>query len=141
MRITATLAKVALTYFAVVVAQVFFRAATVHDALRILGGMAGLHGLIDPTDPRFIGVGPMQGWIAVIKHEANLAVLFLIVWTMPNSLQILNKFEPVLSNIRLDSLIRFEWRPNLAYSLIVGVVAAVALLSATGMTEFLYFRF
>ncbi len=138
LRIAATLGKVALTYLAVLVAQIFFRSPSVHEAFRLLLGMTGHYGVVDHSESAPLWTG---SWYMIIKHEIGLCALFVIVWTMPNSLQLLNKFEPTLSDIRPDSLFAFEWKPTLMWSVIVGVTATIALLAATGLTEFLYFRF
>jgi alginate O-acetyltransferase complex protein AlgI len=131
LRIAADFAKIALTFFAVLLAQVFFRAPSVHDAVAILRDMAGVHGLLDPSIPHR----------QVAETGLLLVTLFLIVWTMPNSLQILDRFEPTLSKLKFDSPLSFSWQPNLAWAFGVAIGAAVALLAVTGMTEFIYFRF
>jgi alginate O-acetyltransferase complex protein AlgI len=122
-----TCGKIALTYVAVVVAEVVFRATTVHHALNFLGGMAGLHG--------------RNGYEGGKTHFLLLAAAFAMVWTMPNSLQILDRFTPTLTKIKLDSLIVFQWKPNLAWAVIFALLAATAFMYVTGTTEFLYFRF
>ena len=137
--VTITVAKIALTYVAVLVAQVFFRSATVHDAFRLLGGMAGFYGVVHPDASS--GLSLWQTMLGELKHTFWTVGVFLVVWTMPNSLQLLNKFDPTLSDIRPDSLFSFQWQPNLTWSVITGVTATIALLAATGLTEFLYFRF
>jgi alginate O-acetyltransferase complex protein AlgI len=126
LRLAATLAKIGLTYLAVLVAQVVFRSASPHDAFRYLGEMAGLHGSGSPGDH----------W-----HMALIALFYFVVWTMPNSLQILHRFKPTLSDIRLESPISFAFRPTIAWGMALGALAAVAVLAITGTTEFLYFRF
>jgi len=139
LRFTATVAKVALTYLGVIVAQVFFRAASVHDAIRLLKGMLGVYGIfghaVAPWSPAF--VSPRLA----LLHGVVLAGLYLVIWTMPNSLQLLDSCKPTLSKILRDSPISFEAKPTLAWGIVLGFVGAVALLEITGMTEFLYFRF
>ena len=153
LRIGTNLVKIGLTYFAVLVAQVFFRAPSVHDALRFLRGMAGRYGLFNhmslPQGLPSTTSGSLLGFLHAtglhgegILHLAFVCALFLIVWTMPDSLQLMNRYQPTLSRLpSLTSPIPLEWRPNLAWGIAFGLVATIALLEITGMTEFLYFRF
>jgi D-alanyl-lipoteichoic acid acyltransferase DltB (MBOAT superfamily) len=134
-RFTADLGKIALTYLAVLVAQVYFRASSLHEAGEILRGMIGFHGWSHPRSYQIMDSHPSIRWACC------LGVLFMVVWTMPNSLQILRLYEPTLSKLRSTSLVQFAWRPTLAWSLATAVVAFVALLEITGVTEFIYFRF
>jgi D-alanyl-lipoteichoic acid acyltransferase DltB (MBOAT superfamily) len=129
LRFATTLAKMALTYLAVVVAQVVFRADSLHTAFRFLGGMIGLYGF-----------RPEPGQVSTVKVILLLG-FFSIVWLMPNSLQILGRFQPTLSDIRPDSPISFQARANIGWGIALGVLALFALLAITGTTEFIYFRF
>jgi len=139
LRFTATLTKVALTYLGVIVAQVFFRATSVHDAIRFLKGMLGAYGVFGstpaPWSPAFVNPH------LVIFHGVILVGLYLVIWTMPNSLQLLDSYKPTLSKIRLDSAVSFECKPTLIWGVVLGLVGTIALLEITGMTEFIYFRF
>jgi alginate O-acetyltransferase complex protein AlgI len=152
LRVAADLGKIALTYFAVVVAQVFFRAASVGDALRLLHGMAGGYGLFGHAagaeNSSSAAPGSLLGFLhgtgfrgSDIFHAAFVCGLFVVVWIMPNSLQMLDRYEPTLSRLASTSLIKLEWRPNVAWGIVFGLVATLALLEITGMSEFLYFRF
>jgi D-alanyl-lipoteichoic acid acyltransferase DltB (MBOAT superfamily) len=130
-RFLSTVGKVALTYLAVLVAQVFFRATSMHNALDLLAAMAGFHGVTDPS----VTLHEM------LSQSLLLVALYFVVWMMPNSLQLLDRFTPTLSDLRFDSPIHFSWNPNLVWGVAIGVLACVALLGATGITEFIYFRF
>jgi D-alanyl-lipoteichoic acid acyltransferase DltB (MBOAT superfamily) len=146
-RWTTDIAKVALTYLAVVVAQVFFRSSSPHDAVRILQGMVGCYGFFGP-DYSLHGLSPDRAipWVSTDlstpgHHLVKLALLFFIVWSLPNSLQILRDYAPSLTEIRPESPISFRWKPTVAWGIAVGTLAFVALMESTGLTEFLYFRF
>ena len=146
-RQTTDIAKAALTYLAVLVAQVFFRAASPHEAVHVLAGMVGLNGWY-MADNHVHGMLPLEAitWFstdlaAAHRHILKLALLGVIVWTMPNSLQILDNFTPTLTKIQPDSPISFRWKPSIAWGIAVGALAFVALMESTGQTEFLYFRF
>ena len=127
LRIAADVSKIALTYLAVLVAQVFFRATSVHAGIALLEDMGGRHG--------FSGASALAG------HAALILAVFLIVWFMPNSLQILHAHQPTLSKINPGRWSIAQLKPNIAWGVAVGLVGALALLAVTGMTEFLYFRF
>ena len=139
MHLIATVAKVALTYLAVLVAQVFFRASNVHTAFRLLAGMTGVYGF-SVHAPNEVTVDVTTPHLAAM-HVVFLFVLFLVAWFMPNSLQIVSKFNPTLSDIRPDSPVAFRGNRSVYWALGLGFVSAIALLEITGMTEFLYFRF
>jgi alginate O-acetyltransferase complex protein AlgI len=122
-----TCAKIALTYLAVVVSEVVFRATSVHGAMNLLTGMVGFHGL--------------SGYQGNQRHLLFLASLFPIVWLMPNSLQLLDSFKPTLSKLNFDSPIAFAGKPDFTWGVAMGIMAAAVLLMVAGTTEFLYFRF
>jgi D-alanyl-lipoteichoic acid acyltransferase DltB (MBOAT superfamily) len=132
-----TVGKIALTYFAVVVAQVVFRSATLHQALAIFQGMIGLNGFAGYS--AYYHTERMGERLAI--HMAALTAAYLVVWAMPNSLQILAPYEPTLTKIKSDSPINFSLKPGLKEAVALGVLGALVLLAVTGTTEFLYFRF
>jgi alginate O-acetyltransferase complex protein AlgI len=144
LRLLADGAKVALTFAAVLLAQVFFRASSTRDALSMLRVLAGLQGhpaLVSGGPFVVVPVAPVMKSGFSLPHSYAIVILFAIVWTMPNSLQLLSKYQPTLSQLRSTSLIKLEWEPNLVWGVIVGVIATLSLLEMTGVTEFLYFRF
>ncbi len=152
------------TFLAVVVGWVFFRATTFDGALSILQGMVGFHGLVLPSaigtvlgEERMVleafGVSFQPGgggrfvstwlWIAGL-----LAVAFLA----PNSQQILRRYAPALNAeavMKNDpparrfavSSGRLVWRPNRAYAVVTGVLIALGVLALPQVSEFLYFQF
>src|SRR5260221_177563 len=92
-------AQVLLTYLAVLVAQVFFRAASTSDAARILAYAIGANGVGLPGQlaPYLGHVLPASVFsvdpLSVVTYETGVRVAlgFLIVWFTPNSQQILGK--------------------------------------------------
>jgi D-alanyl-lipoteichoic acid acyltransferase DltB (MBOAT superfamily) len=137
--------KIALTYCGVLVAQVFFRASSVYGAVRLLKGMVGFYGLSAPPTINDVtpgvGISSDLAFFLAVTHGIALVAGFAVVWTMPNSLQLLSRYRPTLSDIRPGSPISFECRPTIAWGIALGLAGALALLEVTGMTEFLYFRF
>ena len=88
-----------LTFGAVVIAFVFFRASSVTSALSILGGMAGMNG-IRPHDFQLLqNLGVSVDWIVSQIFTSRfrwISVLFLAVTLLPNSLELLRRFQPAL---------------------------------------------
>jgi D-alanyl-lipoteichoic acid acyltransferase DltB (MBOAT superfamily) len=151
----------ALTFTSVVVAWVFFRAASVDVAIKMLRSMAGANGFALPVEMRSFGVRtllkklealgvsvPAQhlnyfwGW----RQVAIIAALLLIVWIAPNTTEIMARFRPGLiphgwrttAGTRLS---RLQWRPQAAHAIPVGMMLLLALLLLHRPTEFIYFQF
>jgi alginate O-acetyltransferase complex protein AlgI len=118
--------KVLAVYIAALVAFAFFRSSSTPAALDLLAGMIGLHGL-GPALPR----GTM----------VQIALLFVVVWALPNVQQIMAKFEPVLGRLTSNPHQRLEWRPNRRWAVVCGTIAALGVLALGGTSEFLYFQF
>ncbi|MBY0430579.1 MAG: MBOAT family protein [Rhodospirillales bacterium] len=140
-----------LTFLAVVVAWVPFRAASLEAAGRMLAGMAGAHGLSLPgfLVARFPGAEQaltawgieiawgggkdfLLGWSLVLS--ALLVALFL-----PNSQRIMARYRPAFT--ALAERKRWQWRLSPAWSMAAGVVLAFGLLALPHVSHFLYFQF
>jgi len=154
------LPSVAITFFMVVIAWVFFRAESVAAALNILKAMLGGNGLPLPRqlqpliDPliggfgwvRFDGlfhnrlVNPLEAWPV-------LAGLLAIVWLAPNVHQLFRDFDPALIERRTNgawtaiSRSWLSWRASVGWSALCGGLLAGALTLLQGESPFLYFRF
>ena len=105
----------AVTYLAVLVAQVFFRADGVKAAFSILAGMAGLHTAHDTALVLHPGLGL---WL-------RIAVGFGIVWTLPNTQQILGRFLPAFEQTASEvkgSLVSFNWFPTPVWGAAMGLI-------------------
>ena len=84
----ATGLELLLTYCAVLVAQVFFRAASVPDALQVLAGMSGFHGFnLDSNILNSLSRSNVMTWGGIIVGS------FILIWTMPNSNEIVARYE------------------------------------------------
>jgi D-alanyl-lipoteichoic acid acyltransferase DltB (MBOAT superfamily) len=139
-----------ITFLAVVVAWVFFRAETAHGAWQILQGMAGVNGATLPLkyahDWGAVGVWLTQHGLrfddSLFKGGKQLGQLIwplLIVWLLPNSQTLLRHYDVCTTPINTPS--RLVFKPNW---ITLGVVAFVLLYSfsrLTQLSEFLYFRF
>jgi alginate O-acetyltransferase complex protein AlgI len=133
----------ALTFVAVVIAWIFFRAGTMHGAWQMLRGLFGSRGdakgYASPGILRVMDlpmlIGPerllLAGGIAV-------AVALLIAVAMPNVPQIFGYRE----YRRAPEPAGFvRWHPNAAWALLIAVAFTVALFGMWQRLEFLYFQF
>ena len=143
-----------ITFIAVVVGWVFFRAASFTDAVAILRGMAGLNGVAIPAGiAAYLGPirGTLQEWGVLISlgggtrfllQYAWIGVLLPIVLFTRNTQQLLGHFQPALDfREGASRLARFRWRPSGAWAALVALVTAAGLLSLSRVSEFLYYQF
>ncbi len=91
----------ALTFGAVVVGLVFFRAASLQSAWSVLRSMSGAHGILSADVRVLQHVGVELPWhlFALFQPLTPLlwiGALFLAVQLLPNSLEILRRFQPAL---------------------------------------------
>jgi alginate O-acetyltransferase complex protein AlgI len=158
----------ALTYFAVLVGQVFFRASSTTDAFQMLGSMAGLHGVGNLQSSLRVpdwfpgiseGVGQYLMSMGLFHYSSlaipgalslttiiELSVTFAIVWWLPNSQTILHitdgadRLKPGFGrNGRSIAALSFNLRP--AWGICIGALTATVLLEIGAKSEFLYFQF
>ena len=121
-----------LTFLAVVVAWVFFRAESLAAAQAMLEGMAGLNG-ISKADPYYYGAPQLKGLLA----------MFLIAWGLPNAQQLLHRYRPVIATYADEILApgRLSWRPSAAWALLTAALLLAAAVNLTHVSEFLYYQF
>lgn len=159
----AVLSSWALTFTAVVVAWVFFRAADLNAALRILSGMAGLNGFITERSAPVVGsvnwfqangwgVGATISDFWILPALIWLGLGFAIALFLPNTQQIFRlPFEPPSDDVVQHKHRRpkdvallmphLRWRPTLAWAAACGALSAISIVWMTGTTRFLYFQF
>jgi alginate O-acetyltransferase complex protein AlgI len=154
-----------ITFLAVVVAWVYFRAEDFDAANRVLAGMIGLngvqlpasyYGMLGPLAPTLDGLG----WVFADGDAfhfggagmvAFLAALFGIVFLMPNTQEWTGYIAPnaerdeagELSLVGRLTAALPRWRPTLVHGSVIGAVLCWCLLAAFAQTpsEFLYFQF
>jgi D-alanyl-lipoteichoic acid acyltransferase DltB (MBOAT superfamily) len=116
----APVVAVLLTYGAVLAGGVLFRAASPAEAVTMLAGMAGAHGLgLSMPDAR---AGLNVLWIAA---------LYAIVWLAPTTRQFMSRAPEAA----------VAWAPTPRWAVAMGCAATLGLLAAGGTGEFVYFRF
>lgn len=162
----ATLGAGALTFLAVVVGWVFFRADSFSSAMAMLHGMAGINGVsLPPVLEVTLGQYIMlPDWIVFegfhplvsslnINTAMFLALGFSIVWFVPNVRQQFQAYRPtcedmsespqsIEQNISHSHFIQcFVWQPAKKYAWAIGVLFAITIAELTHVSEFLYFKF
>jgi alginate O-acetyltransferase complex protein AlgI len=162
-----------LTFLAVVFARELFRAPDVMTAISIMKGMVGLHGISLPAKfaelakmpglaPMMLLDGPVNGKIFAMA-AVYFAGLLMIALLMPNSLQIMSKYQPVLltsarspmidllvpsSRAPLHTPPKFAgfgpaiyWQPNLPWMTFIAALAAISMMRLSVPSESLYWQF
>lgn len=113
-----------LTFLCVVIGWVFFRAASVDAALRILHGMAR---------------GFIPGELAEFSRPlAVIGALLAVVWLTPNTQELLAKHEPALHDVKPK---RWTWQPTPAWAVAIALLFVIAVLHLSRVSEFIYFQF
>lgn len=108
-----------ITFIAVVISWVFFRANSLNDATKIVKAMMQL------TEVRLFN--QLDSMPYLIGGKESLVVsagLILCVTLLPNTQQIITKFKPT-----------WQW------TVLVGTIATISLLSLNRVSTFLYFQF
>lgn len=134
-----------LTFVAVVVAWVFFRADSMDSALAVLRAMAGLEGfLLGANHAAYFGPLLPLAEAAGIEFVENT---HFSVW---GALGIMGCLAVCLALPNVQQWAgwdeksprpRLKWTPNLRTGLALGATAAAAMASISDLSEFLYFRF
>jgi alginate O-acetyltransferase complex protein AlgI len=164
------LAAGTLTFLAVVVGWVFFRADSFSSAATLLQGMIGINGFSLPEAlsgwwdkyPDYFPHQEATGLISLftpaelnaLKAIATLISGFVIIWGFPNMRQLFRHYRPVCEDFHKEAMdltvdtispcrfgFYFEWKPVKAYAWLIGAFFALAILGLTHVSEFLYFQF
>ena len=134
-----------LTFVAVLVAQAFFRAHGVGDAMLLMQGMVGLRGMeaLD-LSAHVAGLAWGDAWRVVVGHHLQLiyaVVLLGIAWFTPNAHQILGRYSPALFKTQEAPRAFMRWRPNAAWLVAMLALLFLCLVNLHKETRFLYFQF
>ncbi len=142
-----------LTFVAVVVAWVVFRASDMTAAIVMLKAMAGCNGLVLPDFwlPKWGGFGQWLAAHGVVFGDTRdlvsgglinwIWILLLVVWFAPNTQQFLSAYRPALTLPADVSSGRFKWSPRPVYALIAALLVTLAIFNLHRQSEFLYFQF
>ncbi len=145
------------TFIAIVVAWVVFRADSMHGALKVYEGMLGLNGFSLPVQLAGL-VTVLQTTFPNIDISANglgafgspngvlmILGLLLLVWFAPNTIECMQRQKPALGleNLGVKPLKRswMEWKPITSWAIVTAGIAVLSIISLTQVSEFLYFQF
>ena len=147
-----------MTFIAVVSSMVLFRSTTGGAAAELLKGMVGLNGVSVPQK-LLEQLGPLAG---VLQHvvtatgagtarelyvsTAWVVGLMLVALTLPNSMEIVSRYEPAIGIKAMPAgknwfARAFAWNPSLSWAFVMSVLAVAGTLSMGGKSEFLYWQF
>ena len=144
---------VALTFAAVVVGWVIFRAADFATAVAMLKAMAGINGLVLPDFwlPQWGAAGQWLAAHGVVFGDTGdlvtdglvnwIWILLAVVWFAPNTQQLLAAYRPALALFAEQYRTRLAWRPTAVYALLTAALALMAIFNLHKQSEFLYFQF
>jgi D-alanyl-lipoteichoic acid acyltransferase DltB (MBOAT superfamily) len=146
-----------LTFISVTVTMILFRATNVEAATGLLRGVFGLNGISLPTEilersglssvlGSIVSASEMQSATDFVFASAWIVALLFIALVLPNSIQILARYEPVLGVKQLapdtGRLARLlTWNPTIPWAVGMSVLAATAIMQLGGESEFLYWQF
>jgi len=141
------------TFAAVVVGWVLFRADSLESAGAILRAMAGLNGFVLP-DVWLARWGGFGQWLAGqgVTFDATPAlartgvvhwiwILLLVVWFAPNTQQIMAAAKPALGVPADAAAARWPWRASAATAALTAAMAIAVIFNLHRHSEFLYFQF
>jgi len=145
------------TFFAVIVAWVFFRANSIDTALGVFRGMAGLNGIILPKE-WLSYAGALGRWFSEIgisfdmmpafkealRGPILIVALTAIAWFFPNTQQVMQKFRPAIDIYRgVASGVRswLQWELRWEWALVSALLMTVSIVMIDEVSEFLYFQF
>jgi D-alanyl-lipoteichoic acid acyltransferase DltB (MBOAT superfamily) len=119
---------ITLTFVAIMVSRVSFRAPDWESTLLMWKSMLGLAGG---------GLGLHE--LLELKWGLLLCfVVYLVSRYSPNTQEIMAAYKPALGKITGH---RLRWAPNVAWGCVVALLGLVSLLSLSEVSEFLYFQF
>jgi hypothetical protein len=147
----------ALTFLSVATSMVLFRSANLDAAKELLQGMAGLNGINLPQR-LYALLGPLTGSLPFVKASAGmsarelatvtvwLGALLLGALVLPNTLQMMARYEPALGirakpGAPLSLLRALDWTPTIPWALAMSCLVFAAVMQLGGRSEFLYWQF
>jgi alginate O-acetyltransferase complex protein AlgI len=130
----------ALTFFAVVLAWIFFRASDTETAGRMLAAMFGGNGFAARSTFELNTVLPALGVVAII------------VWGLPNTQEWLARYQPALDFPPKESSAmprrswssfwtRLAWQPHPLWAVLLAALAVFTFTQMSNVSEFIYWQF
>jgi len=147
---------ISLTYAAVLVGQIFFRASSAPAAVAILGRMVGMHATIGQVlvpgyllghlgglGNRLVHAGLVTSSPDAVEMKAWMRILigYVLVWSAPNTQQLMSSFGPALDAVRPRTHARLLWQPNARWGMAIAALMIASLYNFDKASRFLYFQF
>ena len=132
--------RVLLTFAAVLLAQIFFRANSARAAIAMTAGALGLHHA--PLDRATLTETP--SFAPSIGAFLPIVLGLFVVWFLPNTQQMLARFHPAVElspSDRREPTLQILWQPTLAWGVGLGLVFFAVLVKMENPSTFLYFQF
>lgn len=149
-----------ITFIAVVIAWVTFRAESLDGAINMYTAMFGYNGISLPNSAESV-LGNLSESLSLlgIKYDGMfkngvfgntkdgilmLFVMSLIVWFSPSSLDWLKKDKPALGldhYLLMDKLKLATWKYNTVFAFVLTLITLACVFSIAEPSEFLYFQF
>lgn len=146
--------NIGITFLAVLVGFIFFRADSASTAVDFLQTMMGGHGLRLPGPILALmeKIGPLAlvvnwagpaapGGLFDLQLGLRLLLSYAIIWGAPNAMEILGKYSPA-TGVTLDRAPRWlNWKPNVAWAIGIAMLFFLCVVQLRQTTVFLYFQF
>jgi len=131
-------AAIGLTFLAVLIAWVFFRAHDFASAGRMLASMVGIHG--------FTGLPDKAYRVIASAEPLKLIPVLIACWLMPNTQEIFARYRPALRVSGAPYPERnprrwWQWRPTVFFATLSIVLIVITGLQFDKVSEFIYFQF
>lgn len=142
-----------LTFFAVMVAWIFFRAKSFSEGWLLVVSLFGAGGLLDPVDPLFYKSSPVLG---VFVRQLGFAfypqttivlcliLLLVIAWFFPNSQQMLRRYNPGIITYGKEiaepekGFRWLVWKPAVAWFIVSVGLFVWCIFHMSNISSFLY---
>jgi len=91
-----------------------------------------------------IRFGPLP-YFESINEVTALAVLFLIIWLLPNTQEFMMEYEPAFDIYRFpdrgQNMKWLKWNPMYRWAFLITIIAVWSIMKMNRISEFLYYQF
>jgi D-alanyl-lipoteichoic acid acyltransferase DltB (MBOAT superfamily) len=145
-----------ITFIAVTIAWVFFRADNLQSATEMLRGMFGLNGIVLPVSlsstlsplSQFLhAIGMTFGPVQLISKWSYvwISLLLFLCWFAPNSQEFMANYQPTINTFSgkpaEPSNKWLRWNPNFLGAITIAFMTVLGIVGLTQVSTFIYFRF
>lgn len=143
--------SIGLTFLAVMLAWIPFRATSLDETLSLWKGLVGLNGfslpiMFEKLLTPYLGnqvqfLLPMSG-INIAQTSIWILAGLIIIWCLPNTQRWLGKHSPVWNPKEIELIdSKFAWRPIPIFAITTGLLFAISIIAFKKNSPFLYFQF